>query len=63
MKTRLVWLCLVYADCDGEGNLYGTTYQGGASDRGAVFELDASGRFDILFASKAGPRAPNPLPG
>ena len=28
---------------DAAGNLYGTTYQGGASDRGTVFKLDTSG--------------------
>jgi uncharacterized repeat protein (TIGR03803 family) len=29
---------------DGAGNLYGTTYQGGANDWGAIFQLTPSGK-------------------
>jgi len=32
------------------GNLYGTTYSGGASDKGIVYKLDASGQETVLHA-------------
>jgi uncharacterized repeat protein (TIGR03803 family) len=35
---------------DGQGNLFGTTYFGGASDCGTVFELSASGTFTTLHS-------------
>ncbi|HXM19844.1 MAG TPA: choice-of-anchor tandem repeat GloVer-containing protein [Terriglobales bacterium] len=35
---------------DGAGNLYGTTYSGGTSGQGTVFELDkTSGKFTVLY--------------
>jgi uncharacterized repeat protein (TIGR03803 family) len=33
---------------DGQGNLYGTTYQGGPYDVGTAFELAADGAFQVL---------------
>src|ERR1700733_4157188 len=35
---------------DKDGNLYGTTYDGGASGGGAVFRLDASGQETVLHS-------------
>jgi uncharacterized repeat protein (TIGR03803 family) len=35
---------------DRQGNLYGTTYQGGPNTIGAVFELAADGEFHVLHA-------------
>lgn len=34
---------------DSSGNLYGTTYSGGAAKSGVVFELTASGQFTVLY--------------
>jgi uncharacterized repeat protein (TIGR03803 family) len=34
---------------DSAGNLYGTTYYGGASGGGVVFELDAAGNYTALY--------------
>ena len=33
---------------DSAGNLYGTTYNGGAFDFGTVFKIDASGIYSVL---------------
>jgi uncharacterized repeat protein (TIGR03803 family) len=38
---------------DSAGNLYGTTYFGGANDNGAVFKLDPSGGETVLFSGGA----------
>lgn len=40
----------------GDGNLYGTTLQGGADDRGTVFRISLSGTLEIIheFASNEG---------
>jgi uncharacterized repeat protein (TIGR03803 family) len=41
---------------DAEGNLYGTTFQGGKSERGVVFKISAKGRYTVLhrFTQKQG---------
>jgi uncharacterized repeat protein (TIGR03803 family) len=39
---------------DSSGNLYGTTFQGGASDAGTVFMLDATGAFTVLYSFMGG---------
>ena len=33
---------------DGSGNMYGTTYEGGASSRGTVWEISSAGVFSTL---------------
>lgn len=38
---------------DGAGNLYGTTYFGGANDNGAIFKLTPSGEETVLFSGGA----------
>jgi uncharacterized repeat protein (TIGR03803 family) len=35
---------------DGNGNLYGTTYNGGANGLGTVFKLDTSGNLTVLYS-------------
>jgi len=35
---------------DSAGNLYGTTYQGGASNAGAVYKVDTSGNATVLHS-------------
>jgi uncharacterized repeat protein (TIGR03803 family) len=35
---------------DGNGNLFGTTFDGGASNRGTVFKLAADGMENVLYA-------------
>jgi uncharacterized repeat protein (TIGR03803 family) len=35
---------------DTQGNFYGTTYNGGKSNQGTVFEIDAQGQFSILYS-------------
>jgi uncharacterized repeat protein (TIGR03803 family) len=37
---------------DAAGNLYGTTFQGGAANSGTVFKLDAGGNESVLYAFK-----------
>ena len=39
---------------DSKGNLYGTTYQGGASNAGVVFKVDASGNETVLYTFTGG---------
>jgi uncharacterized repeat protein (TIGR03803 family) len=40
---------------DFAGNLYGTTYQGGASNNGVVFKLDPMGQETVLYSFAGGP--------
>lgn len=47
---------------DNHGNLYGTTWAGGSSNQGTVFELDMSGNFTVLH-SFAGPDGAFPMGG
>jgi uncharacterized repeat protein (TIGR03803 family) len=35
---------------DPAGNLYGTTYEGGTSNRGVVFKIDAAGTETVLYS-------------
>jgi uncharacterized repeat protein (TIGR03803 family) len=39
---------------DAAGNLYGTTYAGGASNAGVVFKIDTSGNESVLYSFTAG---------
>ena len=48
---------------DAEGNLYGTTLDGGAAGLGCVFKLDASGNETILHMFTGGPDGSNPYGG
>jgi uncharacterized repeat protein (TIGR03803 family) len=45
---------------DAAGNLYGTTSYGGASNRGTVFKLDATGRETVLYSFTGGADGANP---
>jgi uncharacterized repeat protein (TIGR03803 family) len=60
-ETVLYDFCSLTACADGEepvggpvmdaaGNLYGTTYSGGAADDGAVFKLDTTGKEAVLYS-------------
>jgi uncharacterized repeat protein (TIGR03803 family) len=48
---------------DSEGNLYGTTYQGGASGYGVVFKLDPSGKYSVLYNFTGQADGGNPIAG
>ena len=48
---------------DSAGDLYGTTYQGGASNAGAVFEREASGTYKVLYSFTGGNDGGNPYAG
>ncbi len=48
---------------DAAGNLYGTTQSGGASGRGTVFKLDASGNESILHSFQGGADGDGPVSG
>ncbi|MGD0360826.1 MAG: choice-of-anchor tandem repeat GloVer-containing protein [Bryobacteraceae bacterium] len=48
---------------DAAGNLYGTTYQGGAHNLGTVFELEASGKLKLLYSFQGGGDGANPYAG
>jgi uncharacterized repeat protein (TIGR03803 family) len=39
---------------DSAGNLYGTTFRGGANDKGAIFEIRAKGQFKVLYSFQGG---------
>ena len=39
---------------DAAGNLYGTTFRGGANDKGTIFEIKANGQFKVLYSFKGG---------
>lgn len=45
---------------DAEGNLYGTTYQGGAYNYGTIFKIPASGQFTVLYSFPGGEAGANP---
>jgi uncharacterized repeat protein (TIGR03803 family) len=51
---------------DSAGNLYGTTYDGGANDRGVVFELSRAGagwKETVLYSFAGGTDGGNPVTG
>jgi len=48
---------------DGLGNLYGTTYGGGAYSYGSVFKLDASGNQTVLYSFSGGADGAEPQAG
>jgi uncharacterized repeat protein (TIGR03803 family) len=48
---------------DSAGDLYGTTWQGGASNAGAVFEREASGTYKVLYSFTGGNDGGNPYAG
>ena len=48
---------------DNTGNLYGTTYAGGAFDKGTVFKVDNSGKETVLHSFAATPDGAYPLAG
>jgi uncharacterized repeat protein (TIGR03803 family) len=45
---------------DAEGNLYGTTYQGGAYNYGTIFKITALGQFSVLYSFPGGAAGANP---
>jgi len=53
--ARLVW--------DAAGNLYGTTYKGGASGNGTVFKLAKTGKETVLYSFQGGADGENPYAG
>jgi uncharacterized repeat protein (TIGR03803 family) len=48
---------------DSAGNLYGTTYGGGASNAGVVFKVAPTGRETVLYSFTGGADGGNPLVG
>jgi uncharacterized repeat protein (TIGR03803 family) len=48
---------------DRNGNLYGTTYQGGAFGYGVVYEIPAGGSEKVLYSFTGGPDGGNPVAG
>jgi uncharacterized repeat protein (TIGR03803 family) len=48
---------------DSSGNLYGTTYVGGASAFGSVFKVDSSGHETVLYSFTGGTDGANPRAG
>ena len=48
---------------DKAGNLYGVTYDGGASDRGVVFKVDQAGRETVLYSFAGSTDGSLPLGG
>jgi uncharacterized repeat protein (TIGR03803 family) len=48
---------------DSAGHLYGTTYNGGASGRGAVYKLDATGHETVLYSFAVGAGGAGPSSG
>jgi uncharacterized repeat protein (TIGR03803 family) len=48
---------------DASGNLFGTTYYGGTSDFGTVFEVDSSGTETVLYSFTGGSDGGNPWAG
>jgi uncharacterized repeat protein (TIGR03803 family) len=48
---------------DKAGNLYSTTYEGGASGYGTVFKLDTADKETVLYSFKGGSDGANPVAG
>jgi uncharacterized repeat protein (TIGR03803 family) len=48
---------------DGAGNLYGTTWGGGANHLGTVFKLDTTGKETVLYSFAGGSDGDNPHAG
>jgi uncharacterized repeat protein (TIGR03803 family) len=48
---------------DPAGNLFGTTYEGGAGHAGVVYKLDSSGRESVLYNFTGGADGANPYGG
>jgi len=48
---------------DAKGNLYGTTYAGGASDNGVVFKLSSKGEETVLYSFTGGADGSGPYAG
>ncbi len=48
---------------DPAGNLYGTTFYGGAANAGVVYKIDATGRETVLYSFTGGNDGNNPLAG
>jgi uncharacterized repeat protein (TIGR03803 family) len=48
---------------DAKGNLYGTTYYGGAAKHGVVFKLSKTGKETVLYNFKGGSDGSNPAAG
>jgi uncharacterized repeat protein (TIGR03803 family) len=48
---------------DSAGNLYGTTYGGGAGNAGVVYKLDTSGHESVLYSFTGGADGANPYGG
>lgn len=48
---------------DAQGNLYGTTYGGGASNFGTVFKVDTTGKESVLYSFTGGTDGAFPLAG
>jgi uncharacterized repeat protein (TIGR03803 family) len=46
---------------DGKGNLYGTTYFGGAHDRGTVYKVNKAGKETVLYSFQGAPDGANPI--
>jgi uncharacterized repeat protein (TIGR03803 family) len=45
---------------DAAGNLYGTTYQGGAYNYGTIFKINTLGQFSVLYSFPGGASGANP---
>ncbi|MFY9979623.1 MAG: choice-of-anchor tandem repeat GloVer-containing protein, partial [Candidatus Sulfotelmatobacter sp.] len=48
---------------DSEGNLYGTTFAGGAADAGTVFKISPNGKENILYSFAGNDDGANPVAG
>jgi uncharacterized repeat protein (TIGR03803 family) len=48
---------------DSQGNLYGTTEEGGSGDGGTVFKLDSTGKETILYSFTGGTNGDKPAAG
>jgi uncharacterized repeat protein (TIGR03803 family) len=48
---------------DSAGNLYGTTYKGGAPNAGVVYELDIAGQYKVLYTFTGGADGGYPYAG